>query len=75
MIRLKLKAVLAERQMTQKELAKRAGVRLPTVSAICMGSVKHLPMRMLNQICEVLDCQPMDLMEYVPEDTNAHGMT
>ena len=67
MIKFKVKVVLAQREMTQKELAERTGIRPPTVSAICTGSVKHLPVEALNKICEVLDCQPTDLMEYIPD--------
>lgn len=67
MIKFKVKVMLALREMTQKELAEKTGIRPPTVSAICTGSVKHLPVDALNKICEVLDCQPADLMEYVNE--------
>lgn len=67
MIKFKVKVMLAMRDMTQKELAQRTGIRPPTVSAICTGAVKHLPVEALDKICEVLDCQPADLMEYVKE--------
>ena len=72
MIKFKVKVMLAMRGMTQKELAERTGIRPPTVSAICVGSVKHLPVKhlpvdALEKICDVLDCQPADLMEYVRE--------
>ena len=67
MIRFKVKVMLAMRDMTQKELAEPTGIRPPTVSAICTGAVKHLPVEALDKICEVLDCQPADLMEYVKE--------
>lgn len=67
MIKFKVKVMLAVRGMTQKELAERTGIRPPTVSAICTGSVKHLPVDALEKICDVLDCQPADLMEYVRE--------
>ena len=67
MINFKVKVMLAMRDMTQKELAERTGIRPPTVSAICTGAVKHLPVEALDKICEVLDCQPADLMEYVKE--------
>ena len=69
MIKFKVKVMLAIRDMTQKELAERTGIRPPTVSAICTGAVKHLPVDALDKICEVLDCQPSDLMEYVKEGT------
>ena len=67
MIRFKVKVLLAMRDMTQKELAEITGIRPPTVSAICTGAVKHLPVDALEKICDVLDCQPGDLMEYVRE--------
>ena len=70
MIKFKVKVMLAMRDMTQKELAERTGIRPPTISAICVGTVKQLPVEVLNKICKVLDCQPADLMEYV-EDTDA----
>ena len=68
MIKFKVKVMLAMRDMTQKELAERTGIRPPTVSAICTGAVKHLPVDALDKICEVLDCQPADLMEFVKEE-------
>lgn len=68
MIKFKVKVMLAIREMTQKELAERTGIRPPTVSAICTGAVKHFPVEALNEICKVLDCQPADIMEYVPDE-------
>lgn len=67
MIKFKVKVMLALREMTQKELAEKTGIRPPTVSAICTGAVKHLPVEALDKICEVLDCQPADIMEYIKE--------
>ena len=70
MIKFKVKVMLAMWNMTQKELAERTGIRPPTVSAICTGAVKHLPVDALDKICEVLNCQPADLMEYVDSSVN-----
>lgn len=67
MIRFKVKVVLAVRGMTQKELAEKTGIRPPTISAICLGTAKHLPVDVLDRICRVLECQPADLMEYVED--------
>ena len=67
MIKFKVKIMLAIREMTQKELAERTGIRPPTVSAICTGAIKHLPVDALDKICTVLKCQPSDLMEYIPD--------
>jgi len=68
MIKFKVKVWLAMREMTQKELAEKTGIRPPTISAICTGTVKHLPVDALDKICDVLDCQPADLMEHVKEN-------
>ena len=68
MIKFKVKVMLAIREMTQKDLAEKTGIRPPTVSAICTGTVKHLPIEALNSICKVLDCQPADIMEYIEDE-------
>ena len=67
MIKFKVKVMLAIREMTQKDLAEKTGIRPPTISAICTNTIKHLPIDALNKICAVLDCQPADLMEYVAD--------
>ena len=64
MIKFKVKVMLAMREMTQKELAEKTGIRPPTISAICLGTIKHLPVDALDKICDVLQCQPADIMEY-----------
>lgn len=71
MIKFKLKVMLAEREMTQKELAERTGIRPPTISAICTGAVKQFPIDALNKICTVLDCQPADIIMYIPDDVES----
>ena len=67
MIKFKVKVMLAIREMTQKDLAEKTGIRPPTISAICTNTIKHLPVDALNKICTALDCQPADLMEYVAD--------
>lgn len=69
LIRFKTKKVLALREMTQKELAELTGIRPPTISALCVGTAKHIPVDVLDKICFVLSCQPADLIEYVSDAT------
>lgn len=71
MIKFKVKVLLAMNDMTQKDLAEKTGIRPPTVSAICTGAVKHFPIDALEKICEVLHCQPGDIMEYIPDSTKS----
>ena len=65
MVKFKVKVMLAMREMTQKELAEKTGIRPPTISAICTGTIKHLPVDVLDRICDVLDCHPGDIVEYI----------
>ena len=68
MVKFKVKVMLAMREMTQKELAEKTGNRPPTISAICTGTIKHLHVDVLDRICDVLDCQPGDIIEFVKDE-------
>ena len=68
MIKIKLKALLAEKGVKQKDLVEMTGVRQPTLSAMNNNTAKHIPLNVLDAICEALDCQPSDLLEYVPDN-------
>lgn len=67
MIKFDLKVMLAKREMTQKELAEKTGIRPPTISAFAVGTIKHIPVDVLDKICDALECQPADLMRHVSE--------
>ncbi len=69
MIKFCIKVMLALREMTQKELAEKTGIRLPTISALCTGAAKHIPVNVLDKLCTTLDCQPGDLVEYLKDET------
>ena len=65
-LKFKLKVLLAEQSMTQKRLAELTGVRPPTISAICNGTIKELPVGVLEKICAALNCAVDDIVEYDP---------
>lgn len=67
LIKFRVKVMLAMREMTQKELSEKTGIRPPTISAICTGAAKHIPVDVLDKVCAVLRCQPGDILEYVEE--------
>jgi len=64
----KLDILLARRKMRSKELAERIGINEVNVSLLKSGRVKGIRFETLVKICEVLDCQPGDLLEYRPND-------
>ena len=67
-IKFHLKKLLALNEMTQKELSERTGIRPPTISAICNNSIKHVPISVLDKICEQLNCQPGDIIEHILDE-------
>ena len=70
MIVLKLKRLVAYKEMTQMELVEKTGIRQPTISAIYNNKCKHLPIDVIDRICTVLDCRPGDWIIYINEDEN-----
>lgn len=67
MIKFRLRVMLARQDMTQKDLAERTGIRPPTVSSLCTGAARHIPVNVLDKICNALNCQPGDILEYIPD--------
>lgn len=64
-----LDVMLAKRKMRSKELAGRIGITEQNVSLLKSGKVRGVRFDTLAKICEMLDCQPGDLLEYrVDED-------
>ena len=56
--------MLAKRKMSVTELAERVGITLANVSVLKNGKAKALKMSTLVKLCEALDCQPGDILEY-----------
>ena len=66
-IKVHLDKVLEERGMTSKELAEMIGITQANLSILKTGKAKGLRFSTLMAICETLDCQPADLLEYVKD--------
>jgi putative transcriptional regulator len=60
----KLDDVLHERRMTLTELADRVGMTLANLSILKTGKARAVRFSTLDAICEALQCQPGDLLEY-----------
>lgn len=63
-----LDVMLARRKMRSRELAERIGITEQNVSLLKSGKVRGLRFETLEKICEVLDCQPGDLLEFRKEE-------
>ena len=56
--------MLAKRKMSVTELAQRVGITIANISILKNGKAKALKISTLAKLCQALDCQPGDLLEY-----------
>jgi len=63
-IRVTLDKILAERDMSLTELSERVGITIANLSILKTGKAKAVRFTTLEKICDVLDCQPGDILEY-----------
>ena len=64
---LRLDRVMADRKMSLNELAARVGISNVNLSNLKTGKVKAVRFSTLDKICDVLDCQPGDILEFQRE--------
>ena len=69
-IRVDLDVMLARRKMSMTELSNRVGVTMANLSILKNGKAKAVRFSTLEAICRALDCQPGDLMEYRPDESD-----
>ena len=60
--------MLAKRKMKSNELAEKIGITLANLSILKTGKAKAIRFSTLEAICEILECQPSDILEYVKEN-------
>lgn len=65
---LRLDRVMADRNMSLNELSERVGISNVNLSNLKTGKVKAIRFSTLDAICDVLDCQPGDILEYQREE-------
>jgi putative transcriptional regulator len=63
-----LDIMLAKRKMRSNELAERIGITTANLSILKTGKAKAIRFSTLELICEILECQPGDIMEFVKEE-------
>lgn len=68
MIKLRLDRIMVERGVSLSELALKVGITNANMSNIKTGKINAIRFSTLDAICEVLNCQPGDILEYVKEE-------
>lgn len=69
MIILRLDRVMADRKMSLNELSARVGIANVNLSKIKTGKISAIRFSTLDAICKVLQCQPGDILEYMPDSS------
>lgn len=64
MIVINIDVMLAKRKMSVTELSERVGITLANISVLKNGRAKAIRIETLNRICEALECQPGDILEW-----------
>lgn len=66
----RLDRMLADRKMQLTDLSELVGISVVNLSNLKTGKVKAIRFSTLNAICRVLNCQPGDILEYMPSDND-----
>lgn len=67
MINIRIAEIMGRRKLTKKAVSDSTGIRPNTVSALWHGTTKRLEIEHLDKLCQVLECQPGELLEYIPD--------
>ena len=65
---LRLDRMMADRKMSLNSLAEEVGISNVNLSNIKTGKISAMRFTTLNGICRALDCQPGDILEYIPDE-------
>lgn len=67
-IQINLDVIMAKRKMGLSELAGKVNISLANLSVLKNSHAKAIRFSTLEAICEALDCQPGDILEYIPKE-------
>lgn len=65
-----LDVMMAKRKMSLNELSEKVDLTLSNLSILKTGKAKAIRFSTLNSICKVLNCQPGDILEFMPDSEN-----
>mgnify|MGYP000103155411 CR=1 FL=1 len=70
-IRINLDVMMAKRKLRLKTLSELVGITEANLSVLKNGKAKAVRFSTLEKLCEVLECQPGDILVYHPDETNS----
>lgn len=63
-----LDVMMAKRKISSNELSEKIGITPANLSILKTNKAKAIRFSTLEKLCETLDCQPQDILEYVPDE-------
>lgn len=75
MIIVNVDVMLAKRKMSVTELSEKVGITMANISILKNGKAKAVKLDTLNKICQALDCQPGDILEWRPDTKEQEKLT
>jgi len=63
-----LDVMLARRKMSLTELSNKVGITMANLSILKQGKAKAIRFSTLEAICEVLECKPADILDYIEDE-------
>lgn len=68
MIIINLDVMMAKRKISLNDLSEKVGITIANLSVLKNNRAKAIRFSTLDAICKVLECQPMDILEYIPDE-------
>lgn len=72
-IRVNLDVMMAKRKISLNELSEKVGITQANLSILKTEKAKAIRFSTLDTICRVLNCQPGDILEYLPDSLHTEG--
>ena len=69
MIKFKIHIRMAEKRMTQKDVMEDTGITATVMNKYYYGTIVRIPTNHIDKLCKLFNCQPNDLFEYIPDNT------
>ncbi|MEG1900706.1 MAG: helix-turn-helix transcriptional regulator [Bacilli bacterium] len=67
-INFKLEKLMKEKGFSKNKLCVKAGLRFETVQGYYKGNISRIDLFVISQMCEILECNIQDIIEYIPKN-------
>ena len=73
-IKINLDLLMVKQKISLTELAEKIGITMANLSILKTGKARAIRFSTLDAVCRILQCQPGDILEYTPDETNMENL-